>query len=58
MIGGIYTIQKAERSSAVPYLSKIPLMGNLFKNNEVRDIRQELLVFVTPRIVVSEEGGA
>jgi type IV pilus assembly protein PilQ len=58
VIGGIYTIRKAERESRVPYFHKIPILGNAFKNIEVRDIRQELLVFVTPRIVVSEEMGA
>lgn len=57
VIGGIYTIQKADRQSRVPYLSQIPLLGNAFKNTEVRDIRQELLVFVTPRIVFNEEMG-
>jgi type IV pilus assembly protein PilQ len=58
VIGGIYTIRKAERESRVPCCHKIPSLGNAFKNIEVRDIRQELLVFVTPRIVVSEELGA
>jgi type IV pilus assembly protein PilQ len=57
VIGGIYTIKKADRQSRVPYLSQIPLLGNAFKNTEVRDIRQELLVFVTPRIVFNEEMG-
>jgi type IV pilus assembly protein PilQ len=58
VIGGIYTIQKAERESRVPFFHKIPILGSAFKNIEVRDIRQELLVFVTPRIVVNEETGA
>jgi type IV pilus assembly protein PilQ len=57
VIGGIYVVRKAERQSRVPYLHKIPIIGNAFKNNEVRDIRQELLVFVTPRIVVNPELG-
>jgi type IV pilus assembly protein PilQ len=57
VIGGIYTIKKAERESRVPYLHKIPILGYAFKNHEVRDIRQELLVFVTPRIVVNPELG-
>jgi type IV pilus assembly protein PilQ len=57
VIGGIYTIQKAERESRVPFLHKIPILGNAFKKNEVRDVRKELLVFVTPRIVVAEEMG-
>ena len=51
VIGGIYTIQKSDRQSRVPYLHAIPLLGWLFQNTSVRDIRKELLIFVTPRIV-------
>ena len=58
VIGGIYTVEKAERESRVPYFHKIPVLGNAFRNNERRDIRKELLVFVTPRIVVGPEVGS
>jgi type IV pilus assembly protein PilQ len=57
VIGGIYVINKAERESRVPYLHNIPILGKAFRNSEVRDIRKELLVFVTPRIVVNPELG-
>ena len=56
VIGGIYTIQKADRAArGVPYLWKIPILGCAFRNNEIRDIRKELLIFVTPRIVVNPQ---
>jgi len=51
VLGGIYTITKSQRQSRVPYLHRIPVIGNLFKETEVTDQRKELLVFVTPRIV-------
>ena len=51
VLGGIYTITKSQRQSRIPYLHRIPVIGNAFKNNEVTDARKELLVFVTPRIV-------
>jgi type II secretory pathway component GspD/PulD (secretin) len=35
----------------VPYLHSIPLIGSLFRNDEISDQRKELLIFVTPRIV-------
>jgi type IV pilus assembly protein PilQ len=57
VIGGIYVVRKADRESRVPYFHKIPILGNAFKNKELRDARQELLVFVTPRIVVNPELG-
>jgi type IV pilus assembly protein PilQ len=58
VIGGIYVVRSSERQSRVPYLHKLPILGNAFKNNETREVRQELLLFVTPRIVVNPELGA
>jgi len=52
VIGGIYVIDKAETSSRVPYLWEVPVLGHLFKNSGLRDQRKELLIFVTPSIVV------
>lgn len=57
VIGGIYVVRKADRQTRVPYLHAIPILGNAFKNKEIRDARQELLVFVTPRIVQNPELG-
>ncbi len=51
VIGGIYTRRNAEAWSEVPVLSKIPILGWLFKKKAVSDDRTELLVFITPRIV-------
>ena len=53
VIGGIYTIEKTTRESRVPYLHKIPLLGAAFKSREISDSRKELLIFVTPRVVVN-----
>jgi type IV pilus assembly protein PilQ len=58
VLGGIYVIVKSERQSGVPYLNKIPLLGAIFRNDEVSDSRKELLIFVTPRILVPEEDDA
>ena len=51
VLGGIYTVVKTERRSRVPYLHRMPVIGNAFKNYSITDTRKELLVFVTPRIV-------
>ena len=58
VIGGIYTIQKGTRQSRVPYLADVPFIGIAFRSNEIRDIRKELLIFVTPRIVDQPQLGA
>ncbi|MFL5450695.1 MAG: type IV pilus secretin family protein, partial [Myxococcales bacterium] len=51
VIGGIYTRQNSEAFNEVPYLSKIPILGWLFKKKAISDNRTELLIFITPRIV-------
>ncbi len=51
VLGGIYTVTKSKRQSRIPYLHRIPVIGNAFKSNSITDARKELLVFVTPRIV-------
>jgi type IV pilus assembly protein PilQ len=51
VIGGIYTRRNAESWNEVPVLSKIPVLGWLFKKKAVTDDRTELLIFITPRIV-------
>jgi len=53
VIGGIYTIDKTTRDTRVPYLHRIPVIGAMFKSKEISDLRKELLIFVTPRIVVN-----
>ena len=51
VIGGIYTRRNAEAWNEVPVLSKIPVLGWLFKKKAISDDRTELMVFITPRIV-------
>jgi type IV pilus assembly protein PilQ len=51
VLGGIYTSNVTENKKAVPFFSKIPILGNLFKSFNESDVISELLVFVTPTIV-------
>lgn len=51
VIGGIYVRRGATQVNSVPFLSRIPVLGLLFKNNTESDTRQELLIFITPRIL-------
>jgi type IV pilus assembly protein PilQ len=51
VLGGIYVVDNGHGSTKVPFLADIPGLGVFFRNNEVKDERRELLVFVTPRIV-------
>ncbi|MGQ0793708.1 MAG: type IV pilus secretin PilQ [Deltaproteobacteria bacterium] len=51
VVGGIFTRTSTESLSGIPWLSRIPLLGFLFRNTSTIDQRRELLVFITPRIV-------
>lgn len=51
VLGGIYQQQLITRVSKVPVLGDIPFVGFLFKNSKEEDERQELLIFVTPKII-------
>ena len=51
VLGGIYENNKTENKKEVPFFSKIPLLGLLFKSYAESDITTELLVFITPTII-------
>jgi len=51
VIGGLYRVEESETKEGVPLISKIPILGNLFKNSNKIGNKRELLIFVTPRII-------
>lgn len=51
VIGGLYTRDMSTSQNGVPFLSKIPGLGWLFRNTRNRDTTDELLFFITPRII-------
>jgi len=51
VIGGIYVDSETEGDTGVPYLSDIPLFGNLFKSNSKNKTKNEMLIFITPKIM-------
>lgn len=51
VIGGVYTQDESDSTSAVPGLAEIPVLGWLFKNNTMAKSKKELLVFITPKIL-------
>ena len=53
IIGGIYNENNENSTSKVPLLGDIPVIGNFFKYRRNVHQRNELLVFITPRIIGS-----
>ncbi len=51
VIGGVIQTQNNVSVSQVPWLGDIPYLGNLFKHRTVSTTNQELIFFITPRIV-------
>jgi len=51
VIGGIYEVTSDEGQDRVAGLWKIPLLKHLFKNNRQSEENEELLIFITPRVV-------
>ncbi len=50
VIGGIYVSSETFNQGRTPFLSRVPLLGWLFRNQDVREQSSELLIFITPRI--------
>jgi type IV pilus assembly protein PilQ len=51
VVGGILTETLSENNSRVPVLGKMPGVGTLFRSRAQVDDRQELLIFLAPRII-------
>jgi type IV pilus assembly protein PilQ len=51
VIGGIYQVTGQNAEDRVPGLSNIPIIGNLFKHKSRDEENDELLIFITPRVI-------
>ena len=51
VVGGIMVSQQRTSVQDVPVLGTVPIIGNLFKHKTVSTSEQELLFFLTPRIL-------
>jgi type IV pilus assembly protein PilQ len=51
VIGGVIQTQNSVNITQVPLLGNIPWLGNLFKHRTVNTSNQELIFFITPRII-------
>jgi type IV pilus assembly protein PilQ len=51
VLGGIFTTQVTESVTKTPFLGDLPYVGSLFRRNQKTDQKQELLIFITPRLI-------
>ncbi len=54
VIGGMYKVTTNDSQSGVPGLMNIPILGWLFKSNKTSQSTSELLIFITPRILLDK----
>ena len=53
VIAGIYQTKENNAQTRMPFLHQIPIIGNLFKTHNINSSHDELMIFITPRIVRS-----
>ena len=53
VIGGIFQSNEQTSQSSTPFLGRVPILGYLFRNRFVSNTNNELLLFITPRIIKS-----
>jgi general secretion pathway protein D len=58
VIGGLIAESWDKVETGVPILKDIPLLGLVFKSTSNRNSRSELAIFVTPKVVYSDEDSA
>mgnify|MGYP005805481035 CR=1 FL=1 len=51
VLGGVYVTNSTQGQAGVPFLSKIPLLGFLFRKDTKAEKNSELLIFITPRVL-------
>jgi type IV pilus assembly protein PilQ len=51
VIGGIFELTESENEAKVPLLGDLPGVGNLFKTKTRSSNKQEMLVFITPKMI-------
>jgi type II secretory pathway component GspD/PulD (secretin) len=51
ILGGLIQDQDSKTISAVPLLSSIPLIGELFKNRQTTHSKEDIVISITPHIV-------
>jgi len=51
VLGGILSTTEREDDTKVPYLGDIPVLGHLFKNTQHTNDKDELMIFITPKII-------
>jgi type II secretory pathway component GspD/PulD (secretin) len=50
-MGGVYKISETGSNNGLPWFKDIPVLGTFFRSTGIDDFEEEILFFITPRIV-------
>ena len=53
VLGGIYMQNKNNAVTRIPFLGRLPVVGHLFSRTDTTNKNEELLIFITPRIITN-----
>jgi len=56
-LGGLIQESETMAHTGIPILSKIPILGYLFRSTSTRDSKTELVILITPHVITSLEDG-
>ncbi len=51
IVGGLISNKNSEGIRKIPFLNRIPILGNLFKSNANKEEKREVIVVITPHII-------
>lgn len=54
VLGGIYETNKEKGEQGLPFINRLPLLGSLFKQQNTKENKRELLIFITPKIMTQD----
>ena len=54
VLGGIFESTNTETTTKTPFLGDVPYLGRLFKRTQTTELRSELLIFITPKIIKND----
>jgi len=54
VLGGIFESTNTETITKTPFLGDVPYLGRLFKRTQTTELRSELLIFITPKIIKND----
>lgn len=56
VLGGVYEEERTVNTDKVPFFGDLPGIGFMFRRNQVSEVKRELLIFITPKILKQNLG--